>query len=125
MSTASVHSPAFLALVDAARRNVREIKAAQLANEIKAHPVAAIIDVREESEYAAGHLKGAEHIGKGVIERDIETRHPEKTQPLYLYCGGGYRSALAAEALVKMGYENVVSVDGGWKALKDLMPVEP
>lgn len=122
---AAAHPPGFLALVEAARRQVREIPASALADELQAQPTAALIDVREESEYAAGHVRGAEHIGKGVIERDIETRHPDPGQPLYLYCGAGYRSALAAQALGQMGYTRVTSVDGGWKALKDLLPTEP
>lgn len=122
---AAAHSPGFLALVDAARREVREIPAADLRGELEARKNAALIDVREESEYAAGHVQGAEHLGKGVIERDIETRHPDRKQPLYLYCGGGFRSALAAQNLQKMGYTQVTSVDGGWKALKDLLPTTP
>lgn len=125
MSAPSPHSPGFLALVNAARSRVREIAAAELPAALRAQPAAALIDVREDSEYAAGHVRGAEHLGKGVIERDIETRHPDRQQTLFLYCGGGYRSALAADALRQMGYANAVSVDGGWKALKDLMPVEP
>lgn len=125
MNTAAVHSPGFLALVNAARQHVREIPAADLQTQMRAHLGAVLIDVREESEFAAGHVRGAEHLGKGVIERDIETRHPDKTQPLYLYCGGGYRSALAADALQRMGYLDVTSIDGGWRALKDLLPVEP
>ena len=120
-----LHSPGFLALVDAARREVREIPADALRDELQARPQAALIDVREESEYAAGHVVGAEHLGKGVIERDIEARHPDKLQPLYLYCGGGFRSALAALAIKQMGYRQVTSVDGGWRALKDLLPTEP
>jgi len=119
---AAAHSPGFLALVEAARREVREISAADLRGELEARKTAALIDVREESEYAAGHVQGAEHLGKGVIERDIETRHPDRGQPLYLYCGGGFRSALAAQNLQKMGYTQVTSVDGGWKALKELLP---
>ncbi|WP_420466228.1 rhodanese-like domain-containing protein [Panacagrimonas sp.] len=125
MPTQTVHAPGFVALVDQARRQVREISAASLADELRARPGAALIDVREESEFAAGHLVGAEHIGKGVIERDIEARHPDKDQRLYLYCGGGYRSALAAQAIQQMGYTQVTSVDGGWKALKDLLPTAP
>lgn len=121
----AAHPPGFLALVEAARRQVREIPASALAAELQAEPAAVLIDVREESEYASGHVRGAEHIGKGVIERDIETRHPDPRQPLYLYCGAGYRSALAAQALRQMGYTRVTSVDGGWKALKDLLPTEP
>ncbi|MAA74170.1 MAG: sulfurtransferase [Salinisphaeraceae bacterium] len=114
------HSPGFEALVDEARRNIHEIEAAELPAHLAQRPEAVVIDVREESEYAAGHFTGAEHIGKGVIERDIEIRHPDTDQPLYLYCGGGYRSALAADALQRMGYRNVVSVNGGWRALSEL-----
>ena len=83
------------------------------------------IDVREESEWAAGHAAGAIHLGKGIIERDIETRIPDKTAALVLYCGGGYRSALAADAIQKMGYSNVLSLDGGWRAYEGAkLPVE-
>ena len=121
----TAHSPGFLALVDAARRGVREIAATELPGELAARRDAALIDVREQSEYATAHLVGAEHLGKGVIERDIELRHPDRDQPLYLYCGGGFRSALAAQSLQKMGYTQVTSVDGGWKALKDLLPTTP
>jgi rhodanese-related sulfurtransferase len=120
----SGHSTKFLDLVNDARSRVREIQAAELPAELAATPGAKLIDVREESEFAAGHIQGAEHIGKGVIERDIEVKHPDRGTPLYLYCGGGFRSALAADNLKKMGYDNVVNVDGGWRALKDLMPVE-
>lgn len=125
MAASTAHSPGFLALVEAARRQIREIPAAALAEELAANPAAVLIDVREESEFAAGHVQRAEHLGKGVIERDIETRHPDRQQPLYLYCGGGFRSALAALNLQQMGYTRVTSVDGGWKALKDLMPTAP
>lgn len=121
----STHSPAFLALVDEARTRVREVHAREMPEILRREPRARLIDVREESEYAAGHVKGAEWIGKGVIERDIEARHPDRDEPLYLYCGGGFRSVLAADNLQKMGYRNVWSVDGGWRALKDLLPVEP
>lgn len=121
---AHAHSPGFLAIVNEAKRNIREIPADRLEADRKSHPGSALIDVREESEYAAGHVKGAEHLGKGVIERDVETRHPDKSQTLYLYCGGGFRSALAADALRKMGYRDPVSVDGGWRALQTLLPTE-
>ncbi|MBX6420497.1 MAG: sulfurtransferase [Nevskia sp.] len=120
----STHSPAFLALVDEARTRVREVHAREMPEILRREPRARLIDVREESEYAAGHVKGAEWIGKGVIKRDIEARHPDRDEPLYLYCGGGFRSVLAADNLQKMGYRNVWSVDGGWRALKDLLPVE-
>ena len=118
------HSSAFLALVNDAKQRIRQIQARELPEVLKKDPKAKLIDVREESEYAAGHIKGAEWIGKGIIERDIERRHPDRTEPLYLYCGGGFRSAIAADNLQKMGYANVVNVDGGWRALKDLMPTE-
>ncbi|WP_292997227.1 rhodanese-like domain-containing protein [Nevskia sp.] len=120
---AASHPPAFLALVDDAKTRIREVHARDLAATLAANPAAKLIDVREESEYAAGHVKGAEWLGKGVIERDIEARHPDKAEPLYLYCGGGFRSALAADNLQKMGYTQVWSVDGGWRTLKDLMPL--
>lgn len=116
------HAPGFLRLVDRARARITEIEANELADRLRRHPNASLIDVREADEFAAGHIDGAEHIGKGVIERDIETRHPDLQQPLYLYCGGGYRSALAADALQQMGYVRVVSVNGGWRALKSLFP---
>ena len=120
----AAHSPAFLALVNDARSRIKEIQAAQLPEILRKDSRARLIDVREESEYAAGHIQGAEWLGKGVIERDVEARHPDRSEPLYLYCGGGFRSALAADNLQKMGYKNVVNVDGGWRALKDLMPTE-
>jgi rhodanese-related sulfurtransferase len=78
-----------------------------------------LVDTREDSEWAAGHVAGAVHMSKGVIERDIETNFPDKATSLVLYCGGGFRSALAADNLQKMGYGNVISLDGGWKALKE------
>ncbi|WP_293392754.1 rhodanese-like domain-containing protein [Nevskia sp.] len=119
---ADTHPPAFLALVDDAKTRIQEIHARDLAATLAANPAAKLIDVREESEYAAGHVSNAEWLGKGVIERDIEARHPDKAEPLYLYCGGGFRSALAADNLQKMGYTQVWSIDGGWRSLKDLMP---
>lgn len=122
MSAVKAHSPGFLAAVDRARRQIRQIPANELAAALQAQPGAALIDVREQSEFAAGHIAGAEHLGKGVIERDIEQRHPDPHQPLYLYCGGGFRSALAALALQQMGYTQVISVDGGWAALRELLP---
>ena len=78
-----------------------------------------LIDMREESEFAAGHVKGATHMSNGIIERDIEAKIPDKDAPMVLYCGGGFRSALVADNLQKMGYRNVISLDGGWRALKE------
>ena len=120
----AAHAPEFLKLVNDAKSRIKEVQAAQLPALLKANPALRLIDTREESEYAAGHVKGAAWLGKGVIERDIEAQHPDKSTPLYLYCGGGFRSALAADNLQKMGYTQVVSVDGGWRALKDLLPTE-
>lgn len=119
---AANHSPAFVALVDDARSRIREIPARELAAALAANPAAKLVDVREESEFAAGHVKGAVWLGKGVIERDVEAMFPDLATPMYLYCGGGYRSALAADNLGRMGYTQVVSVDGGWRTLKDLLP---
>lgn len=120
----SAHAPGFLALITDAKTRIREVQATEMPAILKSDPRAKLVDTREESEFAAGHIKGAEWLGKGVIERDIESKHPDKTEPLYLYCGGGFRSALAADNLQKMGYKNVVSVDGGWRQLKDLLPIE-
>lgn len=113
------HTPGFLAIVNDAKSRVKEVNVDQAVAAVKANPNAVLVDVREESEFKAGHVKGAEHIGKGVMERDIERLHPDTDQPLYLYCGGGFRSALAADNLQKMGYKNVYSVDGGWRAFLD------
>lgn len=120
----STHSPGFLALVNDARSRIKEVPARDIPAILAANPGAKLIDTREESEYAAGHVKGAEWLGKGVIERDIEARHPDRSEPLYLYCGGGFRSAIAADNVQKMGYTNVVSIDGGWRVLKDILPLE-
>jgi rhodanese-related sulfurtransferase len=109
------HSPGFLALVDQAKKRVREttpeeVRRRQLAGE-RFH----FVDVREDDEWRAGRAQGAIHLGKGIIERDVETTIPDHAAEIILYCGGGYRSALAADALQQMGYRNVVSMDGGWK----------
>jgi rhodanese-related sulfurtransferase len=109
------HSPGFLKLVDDAKTRVREVTVDE-ARRRAASGSAKLIDVREESEWAAGHVRGAESIGKGVIERDIEQRFPDKNAELILYCGGGFRSALSADNLQKMGYTNVTSMAGGWRA---------
>ena len=121
----STHNPAFLALVNDAKTRVREMNIEQykqLAGSGESH---VLIDTREDSEWAAGHAKGALHLGKGIIERDIETKVPKKDTKLVLYCGGGFRSALAADALQKMGYTNAISLDGGWRAYQGSgLPVE-
>src|SRR6266566_2487196 len=112
------HSPAFLKLVDDAKSRVREVNVDETRRKLESGKVR-VIDVREESEWAAGHVRGAHHLGKGVIERDIEARVPDKNTELILYCGGGFRSALSADNLQKMGYTNVASMAGGWRAWKD------
>ena len=108
------HNEGFLALVNDAKSRVKEIG----IDELKSMPREdyQLIDVREDNEWAAGHAAGAIHLGKGIIERDIETKVPDKAETLVLYCGGGFRSALVADALQKMGYQNPISLDGGWKA---------
>lgn len=110
------HTPRFLEIVNDARSRIRECQIADVQARLASGETFLLVDVREESEFARGHLPGARHIGKGVIERDIETLVPDPATPLVLYCGGGYRSALAADALQKMGYTNVISMDGGWRA---------
>ena len=109
------HSPGFLRLVDDARRRVRELTVADVERMRVAGEPMTLVDVREEEEWRRGHLPGAIHLCKGIIERDIETAVPALDTPLVLYCGGGFRSALAADNLQKMGYTNVASMDGGWR----------
>lgn len=119
------HSPAFLALVDELKTNVREVSVRETQARLRDNPDAHLIDIREDSEWANGYAAGAEHIGKGVIERDIEEKVPRKDAELILYCGGGFRSILAADALQKMGYTNVASMAGGWREWRDSgAPVE-
>lgn len=119
------HTPAFLAIVQDAKSRVKECGVEDVKRRLGGGEKFLLVDVREESEFAAGHLPGAVHIGKGVIERDIERKVPDTATPLVLYCGGGFRSALAADAVQKMGYTNVVSMDGGWTAwVKAGNPVE-
>lgn len=118
------HSPGFLALVEEARPRVRELSVADTRQAVDGGS-ARLIDVREDNEWEAGHARGAQHVGRGIIERDIETVVPDKDSELILYCGGGYRAALAADSLQKMGYTNVASVAGGWRAwLEAKAPVE-
>ncbi len=108
----------FQALVKDAKTRIREMDVAQLKALESSGDAFTLIDVREDSEWAEGHAKGAIHIGRGVIERDIETRVPEKAAKIVLYCRGGHRSALAADALMKMGYSNVFSLAGGMTAYR-------
>jgi rhodanese-related sulfurtransferase len=119
------HTPRFLAIVNDARQRITEITLNDVQPRVAKQEKFNLVDVREESEYAAGHIPGAVHLGKGVIERDIEMRFPDSGVELVLYCGGGYRSALAADNLQKMGYTNVKSMDGGFRAWKDAnLPIE-
>jgi len=113
------HSEGFLNLVNEAKRRIREVTVAETKARIAQNPPARLIDVREDNEWQAAHAAGAVHLGKGIIERDIERDVPDKTTELILYCGGGYRSALAADVLQRMGYSNVFSMAGGWKAWKE------
>ena len=125
MSAPKHHNPAFLALVNAAKSRIREIDIAAYQRMRTAGEEHILIDTRENDEWDAGHAAGALHLGKGIIERDIETRVPDKSATLVLYCGGGYRSALAADALREMGYPNAISLDGGWRAYQASgLPVE-
>jgi rhodanese-related sulfurtransferase len=113
------HTPRFLQIVNDARGRVKETTVDAVKAMLDRGEKFVLVDVREESEFAKDHLPGAVHLGKGVIERDIEQRVPDPATPLVLYCGGGYRSALAADNLQKMGYTNVLSMDGGirdWRA---------
>ncbi len=116
---AKQHTPRFLAIVNDAKARVKECVVADVKQRLDAGETFHLVDVREESEYAAGHLPGAQHIGKGVIERDVEKKIPDTAAPIVLYCGGGFRSVLAADALQKMGYTNVISMDGGWSGWKE------
>jgi rhodanese-related sulfurtransferase len=109
------HSPRFLSLVNEAKKHVKETNVADVKRRMDAGEKFVLVDVREESEWAAGHLPGAIHLGKGIIERDIEAKVPDTCAKVILYCGGGFRSALSADNLQKMGYSNVESMDGGWK----------
>jgi rhodanese-related sulfurtransferase len=119
------HNPGFLKIVNESKSRVKEIDMEGYKKMAAGGAKPLLIDVREDSEWAAGHAAGAIHIGKGVIERDIETRVPDKSTPVVLYCGGGYRSALAADVLQQMGYTDVISLDGGWRAYQESgLPIE-
>ncbi len=113
------HNPGFLNLVNDAKSRVKEIDIEGYKKMRAAGEDHILVDTREDSEWTAGHVAGAVHLSKGIIERDIETKVPDKKTKLVLYCGGGFRSALVADNLQKMGYENPISLDGGWRALKE------
>jgi rhodanese-related sulfurtransferase len=119
------HSPGFLAIVADAKTRIREITIEEYRKRIAAGEKWTLIDVREDHEWSKGHLPGAAHLGRGIIERDIERMFPDKNTPLVLQCGGGFRSALAADNLRKMGYTNVVSLDGGYRGWVERgLPIE-
>jgi rhodanese-related sulfurtransferase len=113
------HSPRFLRIAEDARSRVNEISLDDVKMKLERGETFLLVDVREESEYAADHLPGAVHLGKGIIERDIENRVPDPATPLVLYCGGGFRSAMAADNLQKMGYTNVLSMQGGIRGWRE------
>lgn len=115
------HAPRFLTLVEAAKRRIREITIDELERTRTQPAPPRLVDVREDLEWQAGHIPGAEHLGKGILERDVEQRFPDLDEPLILYCGGGFRSALAADVLQQMGYRDVRSLAGGireWRERK-------
>ena len=116
---AKQHAPRFLKIVQDAKTRIRETTVEEVKRRLDAGETLTLVDVREESEWAKGHLPGAIHLGKGVIERDAETALPDERAEIILYCGGGFRSALAADNLQKMGYANVLSMDGGFTGWKD------
>jgi rhodanese-related sulfurtransferase len=113
------HSPRFLRIVDDARSRVQETNVDDVKGKLDRREKFMLVDVREEGEYAKDHLPGAVHLGKGIIERDIEARVPDLSTPMVLYCGGGFRSALAADNLQKMGYTQVISMDGGIRVWRE------
>ena len=109
------HAPGFLKIVNDAKSRIKEWNVHETKKRLDAGEKMVLVDVREESEWARGHVAGAVYLGKGVIERDVEQRIPDTSATIVLYCGGGFRSALTADNLQKMGYKNVISMDGGWK----------
>ena len=120
------HSPRFLKIVNEARSRIKETTVDEVKKRLdRGDRSFKLVDVREESEWTAGHIPGAMHLGKGVIERDVEQKIPDTAQEIILYCGGGFRSALAADNLRQMGYTNVISRDGGWRGWKEAgLPTE-
>jgi rhodanese-related sulfurtransferase len=113
------HSEGFLKLVNDAKTRIKEVTVAETRERMTANPEAKLVDVREDHEWEAAHAAGSIHLGKGIIERDVEATIPDKDAEVILYCGGGFRSALAADVLQTMGYTNVFSMAGGWKAWKE------
>ncbi len=111
------HSPGFLKVVNEVRPKIKEITVAEAKARLAQNPKAILMDVREDSEWQKGHAAEAVHLGKGILERDIETLYPNPDAEIIMYCGGGYRSALTAEVAQRMGYKNVLSLDGGYKAM--------
>jgi rhodanese-related sulfurtransferase len=119
------HSEGFLAIVNDAKTRIREIDIEEYKRLVERREAGQLVDVREDNEWDTAHAAGAIHLSKGIIERDIETTFPDKNTKLVLYCGGGYRSALATDNLRKMGYTNVISLDGGWRAIEASgLPIE-
>ncbi len=119
------HNPEFLKLVEQAKRQIREYTVGEVKTKMDRGEPFHFFDVREDREFADDHVKGARHLGRGILERDIETEIPDKRAEIILYCGGGYRSALAANSLRQMGYINVVSMDGGMRAWREAgYPIE-
>jgi rhodanese-related sulfurtransferase len=119
------HSEGFLKLVNNRKERIKEVSVADTIDRLKTNPEAKLVDVREDNEWNTAHAAGAIHLGKGIIERDVEVTIPDKDTEIILYCGGGYRSALAADVLQEMGYSNVWSMAGGWKAWKEAdAPIE-
>jgi rhodanese-related sulfurtransferase len=119
------HSHGFLALVNDAKARIKETDVEGYKRMLALGETPVLVDVREDHEFGAAHVKGAVHLSKGIIERDIEAKYPDKDTTLVLYCGGGFRSALVADNLEKMGYRNAISLDGGWRALKESgLPIE-
>lgn len=119
------HNPGFLKLVDDAKLRIRQIDIGGYKEMVGSGEEHVLVDTREDNEWVAGHVAGAVHLSRGIIERDIETKYPDKSTKLVLYCGGGYRSALVADNLRKMGYASPISLDGGWRALKESgLPLE-
>jgi rhodanese-related sulfurtransferase len=111
------HSPGFLKLTTDAKTRIRELSLEQARERLSQNPKAVLLDVREDNEWAAGHAAEAKHLGKGILERDLEAMYPDPATEIIMYCGGGFRSALTCDAAQKMGYTNVFSLDGGYKSM--------